>query len=217
MRRRTGFATTVLLVCASAAFAQPPLNPPSSSPAAEGPTAIEASTSVEAGTTEWQVTGGPAFSWVLFHSERDHRYVMSTVSWSKILTRPRGSGVLRGQFAWAFEAVPLYGQLAPDDIYGLGITPMVARWNFEPQGKYAPFLEVGGGALWTQNAVPVLTTSSNFTAHGSAAVRIFVRPRQAVVVGYRFHHISNGNRLKRNPGINAHVLEIGWSYFAAHR
>jgi hypothetical protein len=217
MRRRTGFATTVCFVCASVAFAQSPPNPSPSSSSAKGTTAIEASTVVEAGATEWKVTGGPAFSLVLFHSVRDHRYVLSTLSWSRILTRPSGPGVLRGRFAWAFEAVPLYGQLAPDDIYGLGITPMVGRWNFEPHGKYAPFLEVGGGALWTQNAVPVLASSANFTAHGSAAVRIFVRSREAVIVGYRFHHISNGNRIRRNPGVNAHVLEIGWSHFPERR
>jgi len=219
MRRLTGFVvvTAVFLVRAAVAIAQSPPDAASAAASVES-AAIEATTIVDAGHTEWKVTGGPAFSVVMFNSVRDHGYVLSTLSWSRILTRSHGPGALRGRFAWALEAVPLYGQFTPDDIYGFGITPAVARWNFEPHGKYAPFVEVGGGALWTQNAVPVRTTSANFTAHAAAGIRIFVRPREAVLVGYRFHHISNANRLPRNnPGVNAHVLEIGWSHFSLAR
>jgi hypothetical protein len=198
------------------AFAQSPPDDASATAAVRSD-AIEASNIVDAGNTEWKVTSGPAFSTVMFRSVPAHGYFLSTLSWSRILSGSHGPGALRGRFAWAFEAVPLYGQFTPDDIYGLGITPMVARWNFEPRGKYAPFVEVGGGALWTQNAVPVRASSANFTAHASAAIRIFIRPREAVLVGYRFHHISNGNRITRNPGVNAHVLEVGWSHFPSSR
>ena len=31
------------------------------------------------------------------------------------------------------------------------------------------------------------------------------------VTAYRFQHISNGNQLTSNPGVNAHVLWIGLS------
>ena len=34
---------------------------------------------------------------------------------------------------------------------------------------------------------------------------------RGVIVGYRLHHISNGNRVARNPGVNAHMLVIGWT------
>src|SRR5262245_34662866 len=182
---RTCLVTALFLVRASLASAQSPPDETATAPAVER-TAIEATETVDVGNTEWMLTGGPAFSIVMFNSVRDHGYVLSTVSWSRILTRSHGPGLLRGRFAWAFAAVPLYGQFTPDDIYGFGITPMVARWNLEPRGRYAPLLEVGGGALWTQNAVPVRTSSANFTAHASAGVRIFIRQREAVLVGYRF-------------------------------
>ena len=35
--------------------------------------------------------------------------------------------------------------------------------------------------------------------------------QDALVVAYRFDHISNGNRLARNPGVNAHMVVVGWS------
>jgi hypothetical protein len=60
--------------------------------------------------------------------------------------------------------------------------------------------------------VPVGTARANFTAHTGFGIRAFVRAQQALVFGYRFHHISNGNRLDRNPGVNAHVLQVGWSH-----
>jgi hypothetical protein len=51
----------------------------------------------------------------------------------------------------------------------------------------------------------------NFTAHIAYGLRYFMRPHTAFVASYRFHHISNGNRLERNPGVNAHVIQLGVS------
>jgi hypothetical protein len=42
-------------------------------------------------------------------------------------------------------------------------------------------------------------------------VRVLIAGRQSLVLAYRFDHISNGNRLERNPGVNAHALHVGWS------
>jgi hypothetical protein len=42
-------------------------------------------------------------------------------------------------------------------------------------------------------------------------VRIHGSARHALVLGYRFQHISNGNQLRTNPGVNSHVLLAGWS------
>jgi lipid A 3-O-deacylase len=163
------------------------------------------------GTTEWMATAGPAIGVEVFHSAEGHRYFLQALSWGRILSRPIGPGVLRGQFEWSFEVVPVYGQFDPENTYGFGFTPLHWRWNFLPRGRVAQFAELAGGALWTQDPVPARTTTSNFTAHIAYGLRYFVRPRLSVVGSYRFHHISNGNRLERNPGVNAHVLQLGLS------
>jgi hypothetical protein len=163
------------------------------------------------GATEWSISAGPAFGIVLFHSEGGHRYTLQTLSWGRVLTGPHGPGALRGRFEIVFEIVPIYGQYDPTSTYGFGITPLFWRWNFEPHGKLAPFAELAGGGLWTRDAVPVRTTTSNFTAHAGYGVRYFFRPDWTLNVSYRFHHISNGNRLERNPGVNAHVVMAGVS------
>jgi lipid A 3-O-deacylase len=204
-------AITLVLASAAPALAQATgdSDPPPAT-TAEQPPLIDGSF-FEVGTAEWMVTGGPAFGFRIFHSAPGHRYALQTLSWGWMMSQPRGSGALRGRFEWAFEAVPIYGQYAPQRTYGFGLTPLVWRWNFEPRGRLAPYGELAGGALWTKDAVPERTTTSNFTAHLGAGLRIFLRPHDALVISYRLHHISNGNRLERNPGVNAHVVQLGWS------
>jgi lipid A 3-O-deacylase len=206
MHMRGAFVLPLLLTSAIASTALAQERPARDEQAAE-----TERWSLPVGASEWMVTAGPAFGVSLFHSEPGHRYVLSSVSWGHVLTRPRGSGLFRGQFVWAFEGIPLFGQHSPDDTIGLGVTPIVWRWNFQPRGRVGHFAELAGGLLWTGEPVPRRTTTANFTAHIGYGVRYFVTPTRAFVAGYRFHHISNGNRLERNPGVNAHVMQFGFS------
>lgn len=163
------------------------------------------------GATEWMTTFGTGWGVVVFNSAGGHDYVTQNVSWGRVLSGPKFPGALRGRFEWAFEATPVYGQYHPDKAYGFGLTPLVWRWNFEPRGRYAPFAQLAGGALWTSAPVPEQTTTSNFTANAGFGLRILFKSRQALVLMYRFDHISNGNRLESNPGVNAHALHFGFS------
>ena len=169
------------------------------------------------GATEWMATFGSAWGVVVFHSAGGHNYLMQTVSWGRVLSGPKFPGALRGRFEWAFEATPVYGQYHPVKTYGFGVSPLVWRWNFEPRGRYAPFGQLSGGALWTRDPVPERTTTANFTANAGAGLRILFKSDQAVVLMYRFDHISNGNRLDRNPGVNAHALHVGLSLLRPRR
>jgi hypothetical protein len=175
------------------------------------PAAAVTAAALDGYASEWMIAAGPALGVEVFHSVEGHRYLLQTISWGRVLTESVGSGVLRGRFGWAVEGVPIFGQFAPTDTFGLGLSPIVWRWNFDPRGPVAPFAELAGGVLWTRQPVPDRTTTVNFTAHIGAGVRYFLNPRRAVVVGYRFHHISNGNRLERNPGVNGHVFLAGIS------
>ena len=167
---------------------------------------------IDVGTTEWMITAGPAFGFKVFKSSDDYRYLLQTVSWGRVLSGEHGRGRLRGRFQWSFEVVPFYGQYGPHGTIGVGVTPLLWRWNFVPHGKVAPFAELAGGALFTRDPVPAQTTRGNFTAHASYGMRYLFRPHTALIVSYRFHHISNGNRRDDNPGVNAHVLQFGLSF-----
>jgi Lipid A 3-O-deacylase (PagL) len=196
---------------AAPAVAQTP-GSSSPSPQQKGPV-IDPTPLFDVGAQEWMATAGNAWGVVMFHSVGGHRYATQTLSWGRVLTKPHFSGRLRGRFEWAFEMTPVYGQYEPHRLYGFGLSPLVWRWNFEPRGRYAPYGELAGGALWTTGPVPDRTTGANFMAHAGVGLRVFMRSHQALVVGYQLHHISNGNRLDRNPGVNAHNLHIGWAYF----
>lgn len=175
------------------------------------PASLDETPLFNVGASEWMLTGGGAWSVSLFHSESGYDYITQRISWGRVLTPPVFPGILRGRFQWAFEVTPLHAQYHPERAYGWGIAPIVWRWNLEPRGRYAPYAELAGGALWTSRPVPEQTTTANFHAHAGAGVRFFVSPRNAFVLAYLFDHISNGNRLQQNPGVNAHSIHFGYT------
>ena len=107
---------------------------------------------------------------------------------------------------------PLLVQFEPSRLYGVGVAPVVWRWNFLPlqdAGRCSPSWRWAG--LWTTDPIPERHQALNFTAHWGGGVRWHTSPRDSVVVSYRFQHFSNGNQLSTNPGVNSHVLLAGWS------
>jgi len=147
----------------------------------------------------------------LFESAADRRYFVQTVSWGRELTRPLGPGFLRGRFVWAAEATPVFAQREPSRLFGVGFAPAVWRWNFEPRPRWSAFAELAMGGLWTSAPIPDGTARANFTAHWGGGVRLFAAGRHALLVGYRFQHLSNGNTFRSNPGVNSHVVLVGLS------
>jgi hypothetical protein len=162
--------------------------------------------------TEWMVSIGAAKSVNLFQSTAGRSYAVQTIGWGRELTREWGPGSLRGRFMWAVEAMPLFAQFSPSSIYGFGFAPVVWRWNFTARPRHSIFGELSMGGLWTTVPIPEKTSRGNFTAHWGGGVRLRPRGGHALVLAYRFQHFSNGNKLGSNPGVNSHVVMIGWSH-----
>lgn len=178
----------------------------------EGPIAVVCTVSRSGSSpAELMVGAGAAWSVKLFQSAANRRYAVQTVSWGRELTRALGPGMLRGRFAWAAEVTPVFAQTAPAGVYGFGVAPVVWRWNFQPRLRWSAFGELSMGGLWTTDAIPEDTTRANFTAHWGGGVRLFGSAGRSLMLGYRFQHISNGNNLGTNPGVNSHVVLAGWS------
>jgi hypothetical protein len=163
---------------------------------------------------EWQVSAGLANSVNLFESTAGRSYAVQTVGWSRTLTGELGfvPRAVRGCFAWGIEAMPLFAQFRPSNIYGVGVAPVVWRWNFTPRQGFSAFAELAMGGLWTSQSIPDESGRVNFTAHWGGGVRLRPRGRHAWLLAYRFQHFSNGNQLGSNPGVNSHVFLAGWSY-----
>lgn len=107
-----------------------------------------------------------SFFWAGFHA-------------GKVLTRPAGPGILKGQFELAGEIMPLWqaytpaAQLTdvtyttPDGVVhygqvphgggtftGIAMTPVILRWNFKNSGRLTPFMQGAGGLIWTNHKFP---------------------------------------------------------------
>lgn len=183
----------------------------------EGPIAVECvirepiAESGEPRAGEWTVAAGAARSVSLYESTAGRVYALQTIGWARELTGDLKIIGLRGRFVWGIEATPLFAQLEPSDIYGVGVAPVLWRWNFPPQPRWSAFAELAMGGLWTSAPIPEDTGRLNFTAHWGGGVRLRPRGGHALMLGYRFQHFSNGNQLGSNPGVNSHVILAGWS------
>jgi hypothetical protein len=145
---------------------------------------------------------------------KDVRTVNLGLRLGKVLTGDHGPGFLHGNFEWAADVIPFYFIRQPrNDAFGGGFNPVNLKWNFTRSTHVVPYLELGGGVLFTNTEVPVGTSTVNFLTHGAVGLHIFVRPSQALTVNTRFEHISNAGLAVPNPGVNTVQFSAGWSWF----
>lgn len=130
-----------------------------------------------------------------------------------ILTNPAGPGVLRGRFEYAVDAVPIFLVVQRGGAaYGVGLDPFALKWNFVGHRDFVPYLEIGGGTLFTNIQVPSGTSRVNFTTTGALGMH-FVRGKYNWSAELRFMHISNAGLSSPNPGINTIQVRLGFGRF----
>jgi hypothetical protein len=131
----------------------------------------------------------------------------------RVLTQEHGSGWMRGNLEWAGDVIPAYVIFQNKTVYGAGFTPLLLKWNFTSGRKVAPFLEMGGGTLFTSSNVPPGTSTTNFTPQFGLGMHIFTREKRAVTFTGKYVHISNAGLSKPNPGINTIQFTVGYNWF----
>lgn len=101
-----------------------------------------------------------------------------------------------------------------ENVYGAGITPLGFQVNFGQQKKVKPFVHINGGLLIFTEPVP-LPDAGKFAYVGETGtgVRVFTSQDRALTFGFKFHHISNGDRSGSNRGLNSFVFYAGFSIF----
>jgi lipid A 3-O-deacylase len=132
----------------------------------------------------------------------------------KVLTGEHGPGALRGNLEYAVDFIPAYVLAFPNRTsYAGGFNPFVLKWNFTSGQKLAPFVEVGGGVLFSGDKIPPGTNTVNFMPQASVGVQIFTRENRAVSLTAKYVHISNAGLATPNPGINTFQAGIGYHWF----
>ena len=97
--------------------------------------------------------------------------------------------------------------------YAASVNPVNLKWNFIHSVRIVPYLELGGGLLFSNHAVPVNTSHINFVTHATMGFQFFNNDRRAFTAGIRYEHISNAGLTVPNPGINTVQFQVGLNWF----
>ncbi len=131
-----------------------------------------------------------------------------------ILTAPHGPGFLRGRLEYAVDAVPVFMVAQKTNTaYGVGINPFAFKWALDMHSSVVPYLELGGGTLFTNTKVPEATSRINFTTSGAVGLH-FLRSKRNLSAEVRYMHISNAGLSTPNPGINTIQFRLGFGLFS---
>jgi hypothetical protein len=155
---------------------------------------------------------------------RDRRFVVAAFRYGRTLAANRSVAL-----EYTLDAVPL--ALATGDIvssttvgtittfvrktaYGAGLTPLGLHVDFANSGRVHPFIHVNGGFLIFNRPVPLPDAGKfAFVGEAGSGLRIFTSEKRALILGVKFHHISNGDRSGSNRGLNQFVIYTGFSFF----
>lgn len=99
--------------------------------------------------------------------------------------------------------------------YAFGVAPLGGQLNFRPRKKYQPFIGTSGGLLYMDKRTPSFGgTRFQYTADVGGGVEIRLKDKKALTVGYKYYHISNGNRGIINPGFDNNLFYLGYTFFS---
>ena len=102
-------------------------------------------------------------------------------------------------------------------VYGGGFNPLGIEWTFFRHRRIQPMAGSTAGMVFSVIPVPYdvpHATRSNFTFDFQSGLRIFNSSRtRAILLGYKFQHISNAYRTSVNPGVDGNVIFAGYSFF----
>jgi lipid A 3-O-deacylase len=127
------------------------------------------------------------------------------------LTDSIGESWWSGSVALGVEGA-LLGIAEPTGAYAIGFTPNLT-YTFTSVGPIKPYLEGGGGPLWTNfdGRIPEQGSDFNFLVWGGMGASYDLNPQWAMTVGIRFSHISNGGTDSPNGGVNYLLPFVGFS------
>lgn len=98
---------------------------------------------------------------------------------------------------------------------GFGFAPIGLQGNFRPRKKLQPFIGLHLGFLpFTETTPNVTGKKLNFTTAGGGGIEYRLKNKKAITFGYNFYHISNASRGVENPGYDAQIFFVGYTFFS---
>ncbi len=166
------------------------------------------------GSQEVALAVGPMLPWRVKPAQSTKLFGLGAMpSWSMTLTDSIGSGWYAGQLRLGVELVALRTH-EPVHSGSIGVTPKMT-YALTSLGPWRPFVEGGGGPLWSElgGRVPEQPAAFNFVVMGGGGLSYFLTSQLALNLGGRFYHISNGGTRSTNRGLNFGFPYVGFSWF----
>jgi len=98
-----------------------------------------------------------------------------------------------------------------DDTDGFNAT-LQLRWHVIAEEDWSFFLEGGAGLLFTEHNVPSNGSDFNFTPQVGLGFSFDAGDSSRWLIGFRWHHISNANTHRTNPGRDSLMLWAGITF-----
>jgi lipid A 3-O-deacylase len=133
-----------------------------------------------------------------------------------VLTGDHLPGLLRGNFEWDVDVLPMYIVFPPNSgVYGASIRPAIWKWNFTHGKKIAPYFAAEGGVVFSRSKVPPGDTSQiNFTPGAAFGANFFLQKHRSFFIEGNVGHLSSASLGDHNPGYNVTLLlSVGFSFF----
>jgi len=98
-------------------------------------------------------------------------------------------------------------------------TALLFRLDAKPRRRFVPFLDFGFGVVNTplSSRVPELNGHLQFTPQGGPGIQYFFNPQRALVIQYRYMHMSNASIVPPNLGFNSNMITIGFRWLRRPR
>jgi hypothetical protein len=184
---------------------------------------------LETGTQQIGMWGGYSHdSPTLLGTAEDFRMGLAAIRWGIVFANWGGTS-----FEYVADAVPIISVFQPSKIdlplsntvgirlrgrtvTGFGFAPIGFKITAARFGRWQPFFETTGGMVRTRVPIPYEVSEAtrwNFMFDFGGGVQIMSDTAKAFRFGYKWHHISNANRTPANPGLDAHLVFAGVSFY----
>jgi opacity protein-like surface antigen len=98
---------------------------------------------------------------------------------------------------------------------GIGLAPIGLQGNFRPRKKLQPFIGLALGFMPFTERTPNATGKKlNFSTAGGGGIEYRLANKRAITFGYNFYHISNASRGIENPGYDAQLFFVGYTFLS---
>ena len=121
----------------------------------------------------------------------------------------------KGNLEYSIDFIPIYYIVQQQNAYGISFTPFNLKYNFTSFHRAIPYLELGGGVLFTTHDVPDGTNTVNFTPQAGIGLQVPMNSgsHRYVGVALKYIHISNAGLSVPNPGVNTLQVKLSIGRF----